>query len=476
MKSFLSKFSRFPIEEYYIYIIASYFLFFIFIRTFIGGALERDEAEQILLTQHFALGYGTQPPLYAWLQSLVFSIFGQSIFALALLKNTLLFLGYFFIYKSSYILSKSRVVASVAVASMVLIPSCSWECQRDLTHTVLAFTLASFTLYWVLRMRNLSKKSLFDYLLLGVILALGTLSKYNYVLLPTALLIVSFLDAPLRRLLFNYKFIATILVFSVMVSPHIYWVVSHLSSAVDGTLNKIHSGEKKTVLEILLQFTLSIIELFALYFIIYFSLFFNSIQKKSDPFLKKVIFTVLVLLLSILLFLSANRIDGRWFVVLLFPVVILLSTKLDNASLARIRYYLYISLFFMFIIITVYLFRFYSPDSFKSAPRFNFPYAKIYNTLHLESYKNIYSPTSLCSGNLKFISSKLNIEKPSKTLQPNSLFIIDKDAFSQIAYFEKRYGIKFTKTSFVYTNSKSTFLIYYFKTNKKSYTISKTIH
>lgn len=476
MKSFLSKLNRFPIEEYYIYIIASYFLLFISLRILVGGSLERDEAEQILLTQHFAFGYGTQPPLYAWLQSALFALFGKSLFALALLKNTLLFIAYYFIYKSAYILTNNRATAAVAAASMVFIPSCSWECQRDLTHTVLAFSLASLTLYWVLRMCNLNKNSLAEYTILGLLIALGSLSKYNYILLPSALLILSSFDAPLRRLLLSYKFLLTIFVFVIVVFPHLQWVLTHLSEAMNGTLNKIHSGGKKTHLELLEKFVFAFAELFVLYFLIYISFFSKVIKSNSDTFLKKLVFVLLFMLLIILLFLSANRVDSRWFVVLLFPVVILLSTKLDSSFISSIRYYLYLSIFFMFIIISVYLFRFYSPDSFRDVPRFNFPYLKISNSLHLNRYNNVYSPSSLCSGNLKFISSTTKIIKPADTLAVNSLFIIDKDAFSAIPYFEKHYGIKFKKTSFPYTNSKSLFTIYYFKTGNNSYPITKTLH
>ena len=37
-------------------------------RLWVSDALELDEAEQVLWTQQLALGYGTQPPLYTWLQ------------------------------------------------------------------------------------------------------------------------------------------------------------------------------------------------------------------------------------------------------------------------------------------------------------------------------------------------------------------------------------------------------------------------
>ena len=67
-------------------------------RTLVSDALELDEAEQALWTQQLAAGYGTQPPLYTWLQWAVFQVAGVSVLSLSLLKNTLLASTYAFVW------------------------------------------------------------------------------------------------------------------------------------------------------------------------------------------------------------------------------------------------------------------------------------------------------------------------------------------------------------------------------------------
>jgi 4-amino-4-deoxy-L-arabinose transferase-like glycosyltransferase len=64
-------------------VLGIYFLLQLIIRLLISPNLELDEAEQLLLTQQLSLGYGSQPPLYTWLLSGLFSLFGVSIFSLA---------------------------------------------------------------------------------------------------------------------------------------------------------------------------------------------------------------------------------------------------------------------------------------------------------------------------------------------------------------------------------------------------------
>src|SRR5512145_2185867 len=76
----------------------AYFLLHVVIRVLVSGSTELDEAEQVLLTQHLAWGYGSQPPLYTWLQSALFHLFGPGVFPLALLKNALLLSLYIFTF------------------------------------------------------------------------------------------------------------------------------------------------------------------------------------------------------------------------------------------------------------------------------------------------------------------------------------------------------------------------------------------
>ncbi|EGK70866.1 hypothetical protein METUNv1_03091 [Methyloversatilis universalis FAM5] len=120
-------------------------------RVFASPGLELHEAEQALWTQDLALGSGTQPPLYTWVQWLVFKLFGVSIFSLSLLKNTLLASTYGFVWLAARRWLPPSL-AVLAAASLLLIPQIGWESQRDLTHSVLAAAVAAATLYVLIRL------------------------------------------------------------------------------------------------------------------------------------------------------------------------------------------------------------------------------------------------------------------------------------------------------------------------------------
>ena len=126
-------------------------------RCFVSDSIELDEAEQLLLTQDLRLGYKSQPPLYTWLLSGVFSLVGTNVFALALVKNSLLFLTYFFVYSSTKEITNDENRSLIAMVSLLLIPQIFWESQRDLTHSVLGTTVAACTLFVAVRLLKTGK-------------------------------------------------------------------------------------------------------------------------------------------------------------------------------------------------------------------------------------------------------------------------------------------------------------------------------
>ncbi len=170
------------------------------LRLFISPVAELDESEQLVLTQQISLVYGSQPPLYTWLQWAVFQVTGVGILGLALLKNLLLFATYGGTYGLTLSISADPKKAALATLLLLLIPQIVWESQRDLTHSVLVTTVSVWTL---LALRFLQKNPTASrFALLGLIAGTGLLSKYNYALFAVAL-IPAVLLCPGFRVLFR---------------------------------------------------------------------------------------------------------------------------------------------------------------------------------------------------------------------------------------------------------------------------------
>lgn len=116
-------------------LIALYFVAHTVLRTALGGSFEVDEAEMLVMAQKFQLGYGPQLPLYNWMQTAAFKVFGTGTFAITALKNALLFATYALMFVGLRRVLPLRL-AVVGTLSLLLLPNLSWEGQRAGSHTI----------------------------------------------------------------------------------------------------------------------------------------------------------------------------------------------------------------------------------------------------------------------------------------------------------------------------------------------------
>jgi|CXWL01.1.fsa_nt_gi hypothetical protein len=206
-------------------VIGSLYLLHAGLRTAIGGSVRLDEAEMLLLTQDWRWGYHSQPPLYPWLQALVFAVTGPGIAGLALLKSALLAAVPAFLAVAARAATGSMATAPVAAAAVYLLPLFTWESHRDQTHLVLATAVAAATLWiWA---RLLAGRRTLDYALFGLVVALGLHSKYNYLLLPAALLLAALSLPAARGVVLDRRMALALGLALGLSAPHLLWALGH---------------------------------------------------------------------------------------------------------------------------------------------------------------------------------------------------------------------------------------------------------
>ncbi|XYJ09781.1 glycosyltransferase family 39 protein [Telluria sp. B2] len=222
---------------HFLLVLAAYFLLQVVLRVTSPAVLDLDESESILTSQHLQLGYGSQPPLYAWLQWFMFSLFGVNLLALSIQKNLLLFCTYLAVFHTarSFLGMGSAIMAP---ASLVLFPQLGWESQRDLTHSVLVTCVAALTLWcYVSLLRHRSKTR---YALFGLLIGLGLQSKYNFAVFALGLFAASLLVPEHRRTVWKRDVWITLAVSMLSLAPHGLWLLDHLDVATGSTLEKMH--------------------------------------------------------------------------------------------------------------------------------------------------------------------------------------------------------------------------------------------
>ena len=221
-----------PHAAWFLIAVSLYFAAQIVLRLILGGALETDEAEMMVMTPGLRLGYGPQLPLYNWLQVALFALFGKSLFALSLLKNLLLWLTYVLTFAGLRLFMPAGLAVAGAL-SLFLLPDVAWEAQRATTHSNMllvtcAATLAAF--FWTLKSGRWAA-----YVALGLALGLGGLAKYNYWLVPLGLYAAGLSIAALRpRLLCARMAVVPVIAGLVLAAPY-GWMLRNPELAFSST-------------------------------------------------------------------------------------------------------------------------------------------------------------------------------------------------------------------------------------------------
>jgi len=216
---------HFPTARQFFGLLLIYFTLQIFLRVCISSSLDLDESEQLVLTQKLNWGYGSQPPLYTWIQFGFFKVFGLSVFGLSLFKNILLFCTYLFTYLNARFITRRHIAGVAAAASLLFIPQIAWESQRDLTHSVLSATVVCATLFCFLRLTK--QRSVAAYALFGLCAGLGVLSKYNFALVLVALALAAVSMRDFRVVILDKRIVLAGLIAVLVVLPNLLWALNH---------------------------------------------------------------------------------------------------------------------------------------------------------------------------------------------------------------------------------------------------------
>jgi 4-amino-4-deoxy-L-arabinose transferase-like glycosyltransferase len=238
-------------------LLAAYFLAHIMVRVTVSDSLELDEAEQLVLGQALSWGYGTKPPLYSWLQIGFFRVFGESVLALSLLKNLLLFATYFCTFLAARKVTERAETALIAALTLMMIPQIVWESQRDLTHSVLATAVAALTLYLFLRLCEERRTAL--YLAFGAVVGLGFLAKFNVVILPVALIVAALSLPGLRPVILERRGFLSLAALLAVTGGYLVWFANN-SDAVLAQAGTFHIKKSRPYWQALIMGNASLVK------------------------------------------------------------------------------------------------------------------------------------------------------------------------------------------------------------------------
>ena len=313
-----------------------YFGLHVLSRSVVSTGLQLDEAEQLLLSQDWRWGYGSQGPLYTWIQKILFSAIGTNVFALSLLKNTLLFGAYAFVYCAAREIFVRKEPAVFASASLLLVPNIVWESQRDQTHLILATACAAITLFIFIRLLKTGKPGC--YAAFGALVGLGALSKYNFLFFPVSLILAALSVPKLRRAVLSRKLALSLVAVAVVVAPHVNWLLHNKGLALSQSYKfkmAAADGGVKNYIRGAMRFAKSAGAFLAVPILVYAPLLHRALKTRRAVhiagedqlylgFLLRVLVCGLLLSLAAVLLFRVTEIKDRWMQPLLFAAPIVL--------------------------------------------------------------------------------------------------------------------------------------------------------
>ena len=206
------------------------------IRLALSSNLEADEA-QFIGQIDFRWGYGnSQGPLYNWLVGLAHAASGSWPFAVAVPKHFFLAATYVLQYDVVRRLTGSAVAGAAGAFGLLLVPQIAIISEITLAHTVMVQAAVTATLHALVLI--FERGSVGRFLWLGIAVSVGTLGKYNFLLVVIALVVVTLLVPEIRRRLVSPMLLATMAVVVVAIAPHLVWAVNHRATVAE-RLNKM---------------------------------------------------------------------------------------------------------------------------------------------------------------------------------------------------------------------------------------------
>ncbi len=201
--------------------------------------LEVDESQYWVWSHHLAWGYHSKPPMISWVIHFTTYLFGDKEWAIRLFSPIVYFFGAYFIYLTGSLLF-DRKVGFWSGITFLLVPGISYSSTVASTDPLLLmfWTMALFTFA-----KAIQNEKMIFWLLCGLCIGLGTLSKYTMlVFIPCAVLYL-LLSSEQRFWLKKVEPYFSLLVVLLIMLPNLVWNYHHQNATFKHVI--VHNADIK---------------------------------------------------------------------------------------------------------------------------------------------------------------------------------------------------------------------------------------
>ncbi len=282
---------------FYIFI-ASHILVWTLVPALTNQNLPLDTIEALAWGSNLDWGFEKHPPLSALAVEVFYQIFGKQDWAYYLLSQIFVCFSFVIVWKLSEEFFKNNILSLVSVLLLEGIFYYNFT-TPEFNVNVCQLPFWGLTVYYSWKIINQEKIK--DFLLLGFFAGLGFLSKYLFIYLLASITIF-FILFLLQRKKFKYVYLIPILIFFIVISPHIFWLFKNDFVTISYALKRTGIENSGIAQNLTLPFIFVIKQLGILsIFFILFSLTIKKFKYKLNFKDNKTLFLLIINLAPIFL-------------------------------------------------------------------------------------------------------------------------------------------------------------------------------
>lgn len=328
-------------NKFFSYFLAFHFILWVLIPTLTNQNLPLDVIEALAWSTDMDWGFNKHPPMSALFPGMLFKIFGNQDWVYYTLSQVFVLFSFYVVYVVSNFFFEDQRISIAAVLLLETINFFNFV-TPEFNVNICQFPFWALSVYFAYR--ALDQNKLIDFAFLGVVLAFGFLSKYLFIYLILGIKL-AFLLKMIEEKKFNFYYLVPGLVFLILISPHLYWLVQNDFITIKYGLKR--TGETASFLDHI---------------------------KHPIIFTLKQIGILIPFLVSVFLILDSKKPVLNWgdnrfkflFSVSIFPILLVILTSMIMGSKIRtmwmVPFYMYLGVF------VLYLFK--SKINFEKSKRF----------------------------------------------------------------------------------------------------------
>ena len=212
------------------------------IRVLVAPVYTVEEADQLLLSQSFQLGYeARQPPLMTWLFWMATKAAGIVPSVVFAVKYALMFVGLTFYYLAARNILIRPGVSAAALVAWALTFQLGWGMHEDLLGGVGLLAVLSLSFHAITRI--LTWRRWIDWIYLGLAMGLGLLMHHLFIVFPIAMLIGILTSQFFRDALSPMRLALSVAIAAAIYAPYAVWVGLHIDTIAYAAREYIDSWE-----------------------------------------------------------------------------------------------------------------------------------------------------------------------------------------------------------------------------------------